>query len=358
MKRLALRAIPLVVVLAIFIAIPFLTKLNIGIFEQPLGSPGTLQILAIGLVYAALAMTFDVLFGYTGLLSFGHTLWFALGLYLPTVFMIELQTPYAVAVLLSLVISAIGSVLVGSVALRTYGIAFAMVTFASAEAFSIFVERNPLGVFGGDEGLRVPGDQLPDAFRGGLGIGSVYWVALILAVVVFLVLKQAVSSRAGHVWRAVSANPNRVEMIGLRPYPYRMMAFVVSSVAASLCGSVYLLILKIAFPTVAGADFALLILVMVTLGGSGRLWGAALGGFLYGVISIRMGSITTSGFGAGLPDFIAGPLREPQFYVGVAVVLLMIVAPGGIAGVIERLVAIIRGDQRRTLAIPEKGKNP
>lgn len=346
MKRFLIRSIPLVVVLAIFIATPFLTTVNIGIFDQPLGSPGTLQILAIGLVYAALAMTFDVLFGYTGLLSFGHTLWFAVGLYLPTVFMTQMQIPYLPAVLLSLVVTAIGALVVGSVSLRTYGIAFAMVTFAFAEAFSIFVQRNPLGTFGGDEGLRVPGELLPDMFRGVLGIKSVYWVALILAVVIFLILKQAVSSRAGRVWPAVSENPERVEMIGLRPYPYRLMAFMVASLAASLCGSVYLLILKIAFPTVAGASFALLILVMVTLGGTGRLWGAALGGFLYGVASIRLGSITTSGFGAGLPPFISGPLREPTFYIGVAVVLLMFFAPGGIAGVIEKIASRVRGDHK------------
>jgi branched-chain amino acid transport system permease protein len=334
-KQRVTRLIPAVVVLAIFATIPFLTDLNIGIFEQPLGRPGTLQILAIGLVYASLAMSFDVLFGYTGLLSFGHTLWFALGVYLPTVFMAELGVPYTLAVVMSLGVSAVGTVIVGSVALRTYGIAFAMVTFAFAEAFSIFVERDPTGLFGGDEGLRVESDLLPEAFRGVVGLTNVYWLALLLAVVVFLVLLKAVKSNAGHVWRAIAENPNRVQMMGMEPYPYRMLSFVVSGMAAALCGSVYLLIVKIAFPTIADASFALIILVMVTLGGSGRLWGAALGGFVYGVASIRISSIATSGFGAELPPLISGPLREPQLYIGVAVVILMVLAPNGLAGIIE-----------------------
>lgn len=337
MKRPAARTVSFAVVVALFAAVPFLSGVSIPVlFDGPVGSLGTMQVIAVGLIFAALAMTFDLLFGYTGLLSFGHTLWFALGLYLPAVLLVQTDMPFGAAVLLSLVACLALSLIVGAVALRTSGISFAMVTMAIAEAFLIFVERNPTKMFGGDEGVTVPGSLLPEGVRGVAGIGTVYWVALALAVVIFLLLRQAVDSRAGHVLQGLKENPLRIELMGLRTYRFRLMSFVLSSMLAVVCGCVYLLVAKVAYPGIAGTDFALLIMVMVVFGGTGRLWGAALGGFLYGVANIRLGDMSTAAFGDGVPQWIAGPLQEPQFYIGLAVVLMMLLAPEGLAGLIER----------------------
>jgi branched-chain amino acid transport system permease protein len=331
-----LRVVPAVVLVVVFACLPLLTAVTVpGLFDGAIGSAGSLQVLAVALIYAALAMSFDMLYGFTGLLSFGHTLWFAIGLYFPAVIMRELELPFFTAVLITLVATVIVALAVGSLALRVYGIAFAMVTLAFAETFLIFVERNPTGLFGGDEGVRMPGELVPQMFRGVVGMSSIYILAVALVVVVYLLLRQSVRSRAGSVWQALSENPLRVELIGLRPYRYRLMSFVLAAVVACVCGNLYLLVVKSANPGVAGSEFALLILVMVVVGGSGRLWGAALGGFLYGFASLRLGDVSTSGFASGLPSWIEGPLTEPQFYIGLVVVLLMVFAPGGVAGIVD-----------------------
>ncbi|NKX55903.1 branched-chain amino acid ABC transporter permease [Arthrobacter mobilis] len=312
-----------------------------------------MQIIAVGLIFAALAMTFDLLFGYTGLLSFGHTLWFALGLYLPAVLMVGAGAPFGTALLLALAACLLLSLIIGAVALRTSGIAFAMVTMAFAEAFLIFVERNPTKMFGGDEGITVAGSLLPQAVRGVAGIGTVYWIALVLAVTIYLLLRQSVGSRAGHVLQGLKENPLRVELLGLHTYRFRLLSFVLSSMLAVLCGFVYLLVARVAYPGIAGTDFALLIMVMVVFGGTGRLWGAALGGFLYGVANIRLGSMSTAAFGEGLPQWISGPLQEPPLYIGLAVVLMMLFAPEGLAGLIEKASSRLRA----RLAGSRRGRN-
>ena len=338
------RLIGPVVVLVVLCILPSLTTVTIpGIFDSPLGAPGTMQILTIALIYASLAMTFDLMFGYTGMMSFGHTMWFAMGAYFPAVIMTQKGMSIVPAVVLSAVAVAILSALIGAIALRTFGIAFAMVTLAFAQAFYVFVHSNPTGKFGGDEGVRFPIDKVPDAFATVVDIKNIYWVALALLVVTYLCLRQATGSRAGRVWQALRENPLRVEMVGLRSYPFRLVSFVLAAVLASLCGSVYLLVSKSAQQGIADSDFALLILVMVVLGGSGSLWGAALGGFVYAIASLRLGAVSTSGLAhSSVPHWITGPLTQPQFYVGVGVVLLVVFAPQGLAGLISSIGNLFR----------------
>ena len=247
----------------------------------------------MGLTFASLAMTFDVLHGYTGLLSFGHVLWFALGLYIPATLMREQGLDYFPALVVSLVATPLIAVVVGAIAMRVTGIAFAMVTLAFAEAFYLLVKNDPIGIFGGDEGINVPASLLPERFRAVTDTKWTYWLALLVLIVCGAVLGRAAGSRCGRVWIALRENPERAETIGLSPFSYRMVVFVLASLLASLTGSVYLLIIRGAHPEIASADLALLILLMVTLGGAGRLWGAALGGFLYGVAQLRLGALST-----------------------------------------------------------------
>jgi branched-chain amino acid transport system permease protein len=75
---------------------------------------------------------------------------------------------------------------------------------------------------------------------------------------------------------------------------------------------------------------------MVVLGGPGRLWGAAVGGFVYAILNLRLSSLANSEAVAGLPDWIEGPLSEPLFILGVLFVLMMLFAPGGIASITDR----------------------
>ncbi len=304
-----------------------------GVFPGSFDSPGTLQVLASALTLAAVAMSYDIIFGYTGLLSFGHALPFALGAYGTNLLMLHAGLPYPVAIVVMLLGHALVASIIGALALRTSGVAFAMVTLAFAEAFSLLVVTDPLRLMGGEEGLPLAVAFVPDAFRGVVNTRNVYWLALALVVLTFLVSRRVVTSRAGHVLEAIRENEPRVEMMGLRPFPFKLSAMVISSTLAALAGSVYLLVVRGANQGITTPDFTLAILVMVVLGGSGRLWGAALGGFVYGILTLRLSAVATADVIAGLPGWLSGPLSEPLFVLGVLFMLLVLFAPRGLSSI-------------------------
>ncbi len=106
-----------------------------------------------------------------------------------------------------------------------------MVTLAFAQAGNVLVQKNPYGWTGGEEGTGLNYDAVPDAFVGVLNTKNLYWLALGYAVLVFIVVRLAVGSSAGHVWRAVRENEQRVEVIGLSPYPFKLIAFIACRVS-------------------------------------------------------------------------------------------------------------------------------
>lgn len=323
-----------VVVLVVLQAAPITVP---GILPGPSNAPGSLQVLSVALIFAALAVTLDLVFGYLGLLPFGHALWFGVGAYMTALLLRELEWNYFVVVLLIAAGVAIVSIPVGLIALRTSGIAFAMVTLAFAQAFVVLVVNDPWDVFGGRDGLSIKGSTLPEMFRGVVNVSNVFWLAVAFFFLTLAVGWQLVHSRAGRVWVAVRENETRVELMGLQPLAFKLVAFCVSAVLASIGGAVYVLVVGGADTSIASPDFSLLLLVMVVLGGAGRLWGAALGGFVFGIAHLRLGSLSASLDDAGLPNWIAGPLGQPEFILGLAFVLVMLFAPGGVAGIVDRV---------------------
>ena len=133
-----------------------------GVLPGRVNSPGSMQLLALCLVTAGIAVSYDVLFGRTGLLSFGHALFVGAGAYTAAIALGTWRLSLGVAVPLVLAIGLVLPLLVGAIALRVKGIAFAMVTLAIAQAVAITAARNPGGLTGGEEGLSLNRPQLPD----------------------------------------------------------------------------------------------------------------------------------------------------------------------------------------------------
>ena len=129
------RAAGIVFALAVLVflaAVPTLSWDTHGVFSSPLDSPGTLTLLGLCLIFAGVAMSYDLLFGHTGLLSFGHALYFAAGVYVMAIALDRWELWQAV--LVTLAVGIVLPIVVGSVSLRVSGIAFAMVTLAFAQA--------------------------------------------------------------------------------------------------------------------------------------------------------------------------------------------------------------------------------
>jgi branched-chain amino acid transport system permease protein len=331
---------PLLVPVLLLVGFAIVPKLSLDLpilFGGPLDSPGTLGLLALCLVFAGVALTYDLLFGFTGLLSFGHALYFAIGVYVTAIALTKWEWGLVQTLLVVVGVGILVPLVLGLISLRVSGIAFAMVTLAFAQAGTVLVQKNPNGLTGGEEGLGLNFEPIPDAFVGVLNTKNLYWLALGYAAVVFLIARWAINSSPGHVWQAIRENERRVEVIGLQPLWFKLLVFVLASFLATVGGVIWLIVLGTgASPQVTTASFTLTFLVMVVIGGAGTRYGALLGGFLYTLADQRLGALAGSSTIDDLPSVLSTPLSEPLFILGTLFILLVFFVPGGLASLGHR----------------------
>jgi branched-chain amino acid transport system permease protein len=254
----------------------------------------------------------------------------------------------AAAVLATLAIGIALPLVLGPICLRVGGIAFAMVTLAFAQAGSILVDKNPRGWSGGEEGVTVDYEKLPAAFLGVFNTKNLYWLALGYVVVVFLIVNWVIDSSPGRVFQAIRENEQRVEVIGLHPFRFKLLAFVLGSFLATAGGVVYAFLIQSAGPSVISANQTLAFLLMVVIGGAGTRYGAIIGGILYTFLDLRLPDWAQSHAIQSLPSVLQTPLSQPLFVLGTLFVLLVFFLPGGIAGLASR------APRRRGLALLEE----
>lgn len=340
--------------LGLLVLLACLPLLNIsvpGVLPGATYTPGTLHLLALAWVMAAVALSYHLLFGVAGLLSFGHALYFGFGAYGLGIVMGRLQLGLVPAALVVVVAAVAMSALLGAVSLQVSGIPFAMVTLAFAQAGSVLVRKDPGRVTGGEEGLRLPTGFVPDVFIGVFNTRNLYWLALGVLVVSYLLTRWVQNSRAGHVAAAVRENELRVQVLGMRPFLVKLAIFVAASVIASMVGMVHLLLNSGAIPNVMSAEFTISLLLMVVLGGVGSRWGAVAGAILYVLLNQRLTVLASAAWVEGLPAFLRIPLSEPLFILGVLFILVVLFLPGGLAGTVARI------DVRRRAGAERRGED-
>lgn len=341
-------AVPLGIGVVAVVVLALLPLLNIsipGILPGPTYTPGTLALLSLCMVYAALALSYNMLLGSAGLLSFGHALSFGAGAYGLGIVLQALQVPLWQGVALAILGGLVIAVVTGAVSLRVGGIPFAMVTLAFAQAASVLVRRNAQ-VTGGEEGLSLATETVPDALVGVVNTRNLYWFTLAVVVIAYLIAVWVDTSRLGHIAGAARENELRVRVLGLSPYRAKLVVFVAAAIAASLAGIAYMLLQSGTQPHAVSADLTITILVMVVLGGVGFRWGAVVGGVVYTLLDQRLTVLSRSDAVAGLPDVLRVPLSEPLFLLGVLFIIVVMFLPGGIAGTVDALVRRRRARRR------------
>ncbi|MGH3415637.1 MAG: branched-chain amino acid ABC transporter permease [Actinocrinis sp.] len=326
-----------VAALLVLYALPYSTVSIPGVFDGPLDSPGVLQLLAVCLVFAGLALSYDLLFGHTGIMSFGHGLFVTGGMYVTTILVNHAGYGLLTSALAGLAAGGVAAVVLGAVALRVDGIGFAMVTLAFGQAVSLIVVSGSPSLTGGEQGQTLDAAALPAALSGIRNTANLYWLALAYLALCAAVVWWLTTSVPGRMMRAVRENEQRVEVLGLNPYLFKLLAFVVAGLLATGGGVVYLLLIGGATPTVSGSDFTLGLLVMVVLGGAGRRWGVVAGGVLYAYANQSLTRLSGSSSIATLPGALRGPLQQPLFLLGISFVLVVFFLPGGLATLPARL---------------------
>ncbi|GAA3762366.1 branched-chain amino acid ABC transporter permease [Microbacterium kribbense] len=348
-----LRALlPALIGAAIVVLLAILPLLNVevpGILPGPTYTPGTLALLSLCMVYAALALSYNMLLGTAGLLSFGHALYFGAGAYGLGIVLQYLQVPLWPGILIAVLGGLVIAAVTGAISLRVTGIPFAMVTLAFAQAMSLLVRRNAQ-ITGGEEGMSLPTAHVPDWLIGVINTRNLYWVALVVVVIVYLIALWVDRSRLGRIAQATRENELRVRVLGLSPYLAKLIVFVAAAIGASLAGIAYMLLQSGTQPQAVSADLTITVLVMLVLGGVGFRWGAVVGGVVYTLLDQRLTVLSRSDAIAGLPDMLRVPLAEPLFILGVLFILVVMFLPGGIAGTVDSLMR--RRRARRTGDLP------
>ncbi len=299
-------------------------------------------------IFILLVASYDLLLGYTGIVSFAHTMFFGLGAYGVAIALAGMGDSWlavgagmaggvALAVALAFVIAMFS--------LRVRAIFFAMVTLAVASAFAILVSQM-FHITGGEDGLsyRVPFELSP-GFK--LASGKLfgvrmdgrlvsYYMVFIASAGLFLVLLRVVNSPFGRVLQAIRENGFRAEAIGYRTMHYRTIATCLSAGMAALAGVLMALWLRYTGPeTTLSLDIMVDILLMVVIGGMGTLYGAVIGATLFILAQnylqdvMGLAAQATAGLPV-IPDFFA-PERW-ILWLGVLFILSVYFFPTGMVG--------------------------
>ena len=281
-------------------------------FVLPAYHHGTL---ARTMVMASYAMGFNILFGYTGLLSLGHALFFAAGMYGMGLSVQHLGAGPASALVAGLLVGAAVAAALGALALRTAGVAFMIVTLMFAQAGYLSVLY-----FGawtrGDEGFVI---QQAQRILWGIDLSDAanrYFAALVLFAVCMLGVLWMVRTRFGRVLIAIRENEDRARMLGYDVFAHKLAAVVLSGAMSALAGAVYGLLFGYVGATFASVQYSIFPLLWVLLGGAGTVLGPLIG-TLFMFYLIDLSSQVTSAY---------------MLIAGVVLVGLTLFAPQGLAG--------------------------
>jgi branched-chain amino acid transport system permease protein len=326
-----------------------LVALLLALAFAPFIFPGVkaLNVAAKVLIFIVLVASFDLLLGYTGIVSFAHTMFFGIGAYgiaVATTHMGPTWGALAIGLLSALGLSFVLSLAVGLFSLRVKAIFFAMITLAVASAFQTLASQMS-EVTGGEDGLtfKVP-ELLSPSFEfmqpvlGASMDGRLicYYLLFALSLVLLLSLLRIVNSPFGRVLQAIRENEFRAEAIGYRVVVYRTTSSILSALFATVAGAMLALWLRYNGPdTSLSFEIMIDVLLIVVIGGMGTIYGSAIGAALFLVAQsylqdlLALGSQATAGW-----PWLAALLSPDRWllWLGVLFVLSVYYFPTGVVG--------------------------
>jgi branched-chain amino acid transport system permease protein len=332
-----------------------LVAILLGLAFTPFVFPGTkaLNVAAKIIVFIVLVASFDLLLGYTGIVSFAHTMFFGIGAYgiaIASSRMGEGWPAVAVGAGTALLLSALLSFVIGLFSLRVRAIFFAMITLAVASAFGTLASQLS-DLTGGEDGLTFkvpaalqPGTQyLEDPLFGASidGRFAAYYLLFFVALLLVLALLRIVNSPFGRVLQAIRENDFRAEAIGYRTVVYRTLASVLSALFATLAGVLLALWLRYNGPdTTLSFEIMLDVLLIVVIGGMGTIYGAVVGSVLLVLAQNYLQDLMKLAASAvqGVP--VIAQLVSPDrwlLWLGILFVLSVYYFPSGVVGRLRSL---------------------
>jgi len=327
-----------------------LIALLVGLALAPFLIPGVkaLNVAAKILIFIVLVASFDLLLGYTGIVSFAHTMFFGIGAYGVAIASTRMGPGWGsilVGLAVALALSFVLALAVGLFSLRVRAIFFSMITLAVAAAFQTLASQLS-DITGGEDGLTFKMPELisPSFELSGtpfLGVSLdgrliCYYLLFALALVLTLSLLRIVNSPFGRVLQAIRENEFRAEAIGYPVVVYRTTSSILSALFATLAGAMLAIWLRYNGPdTSLSFEVMLDVLLIVVIGGMGTIYGAAIGAGVFVVAQSYLQDLLklASDAVSGLP-WLAALLSPDRWllWLGVLFVLSVYYFPTGIVG--------------------------
>jgi branched-chain amino acid transport system permease protein len=270
------------------------------------------------MIFALAATSLNLVLGYGGMVSFGHAAFFGAGAYTVAILAHHGVSNAWIAWPLALLVSAALALAIGVISLRTRGVYFIMITLAFAQmVYYLFVS---LKDYGSDDGLSL-------AERSAIGLGvrlqndtAFYYVVLVFLGLALYALSRLGASRFGQAIRAIKENETRAEAIGFPVFRLKLACFVMAGAVAGLAGALIANQNTFVSPSLIHWTQSGLLMVMVIVGGTGYLYGGALGAAVLLV----------------LEETLSGHTEHWQLVLGAILLAIVLFAPKGLAGMFSR----------------------
>jgi branched-chain amino acid transport system permease protein len=276
--------------------------------------------------YAIALLGFNLLFGYTGLLSFGHAMFLGVGAYGAATMSGVLGVKSFELVLLAVMLGAAAIALpLGALCVRYTGIFFGMLTLAFGMLFHSFLFKFYY-LTGGDSGMRVPrmsilGQDFVSYNKIGFLSGPFYYYCLALLLIAGFILWRIVHSPFGLHLKAIRDNPRKAEYLGVRVHRFRLAAFVISGVFGAAGGAILAFRVGLADPELVYWTQSGQMVFMAVLGGFSNFFGPIVGALAYILLEDQLQSLT----------------QYWRFVLGAVLALIVIAFPTGIAGLADEV---------------------
>ena len=281
------------------------------------------------IIFALFAVSYNLLLGYAGLLSFGHAMFFGVGAY--TVAIVLNRIPglsFFGAVMISAMVTTVAGLAVGSLLLRHKGVPFALLTLAFNALFYAIATKWH-NITGGDDGLSI---RLPDINLGfaHLKTGDItvfYYITLLIIGSVILFCWYFTRTAMGQTVLLMRENEERMKFIGYNTNVSRLILFVFTGFLAGLAGSFYTLHYQFTSISAISIDMSTIVVLMVIIGGTGSFIGPILGACVY----------------IYLQDFLSDITDRWPFIMGVIFIFIILYVPRGLSGLVDSFVERLGG---------------
>jgi branched-chain amino acid transport system permease protein len=278
-------------------------------------------------IFALFAVSFNILLGFTGLLSFGHAAFFGIGACAAGLAMIHWNAGVLTSLCVGALFSFLAAVLIGFLCLKSHGISFAFLTLAFAELI-YFIAYQWSSLTGGEDGLAVPrkGFEFMGIVLNLRDSLARYYFIFAIVMISFFLISRILNSPVGRVLASIRENEERTSFLGFNTKNYKLISFALSGLFSGVAGGLYTI--HLAFVPIENMHWNTSgeIVIITLLGGMGSFFGPAVGTALF----------------IGLRELISGFFERWQLVVGIVFVLIVIFVPEGLWGIPNKFKTVNR----------------